>query len=152
MKRHKLRTGAGMIIGAAISWALPAFADEPVIGYVKTVSGTAYLTSGGAREEAAPGDALHRADVLETAGDGTIGATFKDDSQISLGPASKVELTDFRFAPATQEYGFTAKVVSGTAFVASGLIAKLSPGAAKVETPSGTIGVRGTRFAVRVTP
>lgn len=141
-----------MIIGAAISWALPAFADEPVIGYVKTVSGTAYLTSGGAREEAAPGDALHRADVLETAGDGTIGATFKDDSQISLGPDSKVELTDFRFAPATQDYGFTAKVVSGTAFVASGLIAKLSPGAAKVETPSGTIGVRGTRFAVRVTP
>jgi len=43
-----------------------------------------------------------------------------------------------------------ARISRGTMAYLSGLIGKLAPEAARFETPSTTIGIRGTRFAVNV--
>jgi len=40
--------------------------------------------------------------------------------------------------------------LKGTAAYVSGVIVKLSPKAARFETPTATIGIRGTRFLVKV--
>jgi hypothetical protein len=41
-------------------------------------------------------------------------------------------------------------MAQGTLQYISGLIAKLAPAAISIETPTGTIAVRGTRFLLRV--
>jgi hypothetical protein len=44
------------------------------------------------------------------------------------------------------------RLLAGTMQYLSGLTAKLSPGSMEVDTPTATIGVRGTRFLARVEP
>ena len=58
----------------------------------------------------------------------------------------------FVFSPAEQHYGFVLRLIAGTMQYLSGLTAKLSPDSMKIETPTATIGVRGTRFLERVEP
>jgi hypothetical protein len=45
-----------------------------------------------------------------------------------------------------------ATISKGTLQYVSGVIAKLKPDAVAVRTPTGVIGVRGTRFVVMVEP
>ena len=52
--------------------------------------------------------------------------------------------------PAEGKLGLTARILRGTMAYVSGLIGRLAPESATFVTPVATIGVRGTRFAVRV--
>ena len=63
---------------------------------------------------------------------------------------SRVELKQFRFNPTTQEGESLTQLHRGTLAIVSGQIAKRSPDAMKVQTPTTILGVRGTRFAVKV--
>jgi hypothetical protein len=76
--------------------------------------------------------------------------TLKDDSRISLGPNSEVRLDRFLFAPATDGVGFGLTILRGLLAYISGRIAKLSPDAVRLETPSAILGVRGTHLVIRV--
>lgn len=48
------------------------------------------------------------------------------------------------------QFASIIEMLRGSILYISGTIAKLAPDAAKVETPRGTIAVRGTRFLVRI--
>jgi hypothetical protein len=139
-----------LAVAASLMASTPATAE--VIGRVKIVSGQAFVVSGGQRNQAKPGDTIDRKDVLETGPDGSLGVTFNDDTLLSLGPDTSIALEEYAFAPAQQRYGFAANLTRGTALFVSGLLGKLAPGSVSVKTPSGTIGIRGTRFAVQVVP
>lgn len=134
----------------AALWLLPAVADEASIGSVKTVAGSAHIVSGDSRRQAVVGAPVFLNDVLETGADGSLGVTLKDETMISVGPETEIHLDDFAFAPEQKKYSLVTRITRGTLFYVSGLIAKLSPKSAVVVTPSGTIGVRGTRFVVKV--
>lgn len=136
-----------LIIGVAPAW--PA---DSVIGFVKSVDGHATITHGQTTYAAEPGVALHQGDTLQTLWDGALGVTFKDNTRISLGPFSRVTIVAFEFAPAEEHYGFALRLLAGTMQYISGVIAKLAPGAMKIETPTATIAVRGTRFLARANP
>jgi hypothetical protein len=126
-----------------------AAADE-TIGSLKKVSGEAAVLRSGERLPARTGFKLHAGDALETGPDGSLGLTFRDDSLVSLGPSSRIAIERFEFVPAKAQLGLTVRLVRGTLAYVSGLIARLAPEAATFVTPSATIGVRGTRFAARV--
>ena len=79
-----------------------------------------------------------------------MGVTLRDNSRISLGSESTLELTRFTFEPAREEYSFLARMARGTLLYVSGLIAKLKPESAAVSTVNATIGIRGTRFLLKV--
>ncbi len=132
--------------------AIDAVAQEAEIGMVKTLQGGAYVLRGDQRNPAKIGDRLFQGDRLETGADGAMGVTFVDDTTLSLGPKSQIVLTKFVFDPNRSNYGFVSKAVSGTFMFVSGQIAKLSPQTVAVETPVGNIGIRGTRFLVKVEP
>lgn len=136
-----------LAIGAAPAW--PA---DSVIGFVKSVDGHATITHGQTTYAAEPGLALHEGDTLQTLWDGGLGVTFKDNTRISLGPFSRVTIMTFEFAPAEEHYSFALRLLAGTMQYISGVIAKLSPGSMKIETPTATIAVRGTRFLARADP
>jgi hypothetical protein len=130
--------------------ALPVVAADETIGSVKIATGSVMIVRDGQRTPARPGFRLHSGDTLETGPDGRIGVTLRDDSLLSLGPASRIAIEEFRFVPAEMKLGFTARLLRGTMAYVSGLINRLAPGSATFVTPVATIGVRGTRFAARV--
>jgi hypothetical protein len=130
-----------------------AFADtdaDLTIGHVKTAAGSATIMRDGHAFPAVPGEPLRRADLLETGANGSLGIMLNDETRLSLGPTSRLSLEKFAFKPETEEYSLVTRITRGTLLMVSGLVAKLSPESARVETPSGIIGVRGTRFLVRV--
>jgi hypothetical protein len=120
------------------------------IGQIKNVAGQVFLLRDNMQKPAKPGDLVEQADVLTTGPDGSVGITFIDNSRFSAGPNSRIELTQFRFNPTTQEGEFTTDVKRGTLAIVSGQMAKRSPEAMKVITPTTILGVRGTTFAVKV--
>ena len=136
-----------------VGWAATARAagpDDATIAFVKTVSGSATLVRGGATEPIHAGTSLQEKDRIETGADGSVGVTFRDNTRIALGPKSRIDLERFVFKPADKQYGFVLKLVRGTLEYISGLTAKLAPEAMSIETPTSTIGVRGTRLLARV--
>ena len=82
---------------------------------------------------------------------GKVGITFQDNTQVQVNENSKLVIDDFVYDPKTTKGGKLAiNVASGTVRYASGQIAKNSPQAVAVNTPTATIGVRGTDFTATV--
>jgi hypothetical protein len=79
-----------------------------------------------------------------------VGIIFKDTSRISLGPNSRLDLKKFVFNPAKGQFSMVNKLTKGTASFVSGKMTKLSPESVVLETPTSTIGVRGTTYNIKV--
>jgi len=120
------------------------------IGMVRTVSGAATVTRGERTLTAVPGLKLLVGDTLGTGPDGSVGIILRDDSSLSIGPDSRLVLRTFLFSPSEGKFGLVARITRGTMAYLSGLIGKLASEKARFETPTATIGIRGTRFAVKV--
>ncbi|HEU5361220.1 MAG TPA: FecR family protein [Candidatus Deferrimicrobiaceae bacterium] len=127
---------------------IPASAEE-TIGVVQSAEGSATITRGGKILSAATGTKLFAGDTLSTGPDGSVGITLRDDSTLSLGPESSLVIRKFLFSPGKGKLGFLARLSSGTMAYLSGLIGKLAPESVRIETPTSTIGIRGTRFVMK---
>ncbi len=135
-----------LLAAAALGLALSAGAAD--IGQIKVAKGQVSVERGG---QTLPGDAgtrLQAADVLKTGADGSVGITMSDNSLLSAGPNSVLALDRYAFDPTTSQGQFDASLQKGSLAVISGRIAKQSPDAMKVRTPSSILGVRGTEFVV----
>ena len=72
------------------------------------------------------------------------------NSVVSLGPNSRYSIERFRFDTTTHQGEFASRLGRGSLAMVSGKLAKQSPDAVTVRTPSTMLGVRGTRFVVEV--
>lgn len=135
---------------ALLLFALPAAGGDETIGSVKKSSGQVAIVRDGQATPAHIGFKLHAGDSLETGPDGNLGVILRDDSLVSLGPSSRIVIEKFLFVPAEKKLGLTARLLRGTMVYVSGLIGRLAPESATFVTPVATIGVRGTRFAARI--
>lgn len=140
----------GCALIALIGSAGPLYAQPRAIGLVKTVTGEATILREGNTIAAAPGAPLFQGDVLRTGSPGTLGVILRDDTSLSLGARSEVHLAEFTFEPAEGRLGFVLRLTRGVLGYVSGKVAKLAPDATRLETPVATLGIRGTRLAVRV--
>lgn len=138
---------AAVIMGFAIPLKHAAAAE---IGQIKNIGGQVFLIRNNVQQPAKAGDLLEQADVLTTGPYSNVGITFIDNSRFSAGPNSRLELKQFRFNATTQEGEFVTDMQRGTLAIVSGQIAKRSPEAMKVITPTTILGVRGTTFVVKV--
>jgi hypothetical protein len=140
------------IVPAAIFAALAfsAVSSAAEIGQIKNTTGQVFLLRNNQQQPAKPGDTVEQADIIITGANGSFGMTLIDGTRLSAGPNSRIELKQFRFNPTTQEGESLTELHRGTLAIVSGQIAKRSPGAMKVQTPTTILGVRGTRFAVKV--
>lgn len=140
-------------LAMAMAFALagsPACADSNAIGQIKKVSGQAQIQRSGSTVAAKVGDPVFQSDVIVTGADGSIGITFIDNTTMSAGPNSEVSLDEYRFDSSNFTGAMTTNLRKGTLSMVDGDIARSSPGAMKVRTPTATMGVRGTRFVVQV--
>ncbi|MBG06463.1 MAG: hypothetical protein CMM59_20570 [Rhodospirillaceae bacterium] len=131
----------GLLIGSV------ALAD---IGRVKRVKGDVTIERGDQKIPAKPGLVLDRQDVLVTGEKSRVSLTFIDNSRFSAGPNSRIVLETFEFDTTTHEGKFVSRVERGTLGIVSGQIAKQTPDATRVRTPTSILGVRGTKFLVEV--
>lgn len=139
---------AVLIIAACLS-SIQARAEDNSLGFIKRVSGRADVIANGNAIAAEPGMPVYLNNSLKTGKDGSVGLTFKDNTVISLGPDTEVVIDEYLYAPAKDQLKLTANLLQGTLHYISGVIAKLRPEAVSVITPSGVIGVRGTRFLAK---
>jgi hypothetical protein len=150
-KKMKNTVTVALLLGALclLAGAGAAVAGE-TIGMVRNVSGDATVTRGEKTLPAAPGLKLLVGDTLGTGRDGSLGVILRDDSSLSIGPESSLVLQTFLFSPSEGKFDLVARITRGTMAYLSGLIGKLAPDKTRFETPTATIGIRGTRFAVKV--
>ncbi len=141
---------ASVLMLAFCGPGVPAHAAATAIAQIKTASGAAFVVRDGKRIAAVLGDPLYEKDVLQTDEGGTIGVTFTDNTVLSLGPSSEAALAQYAFDSSNFKGSMLTDMRSGTLTMVSGDIARSSPGAMKVRTPTAILGVRGTSFAVQV--
>ena len=142
--RERLR-GLSLFALVAIGCSLANAAD---IGQVKVAKGQVEVERNGQTMPAKVGMRLETADVVRTGADGAIGITMADNSLLSTGPNSILSLDRFDYDPTTNHGRFDTALQKGSLSVISGRMAKQSPDAMTVRTPSAILGVRGTEFVV----
>jgi len=134
----------------SVSGRITSASPSPVIGTVQKVNGIATIDRQGQTIFAEIGLEIWENDILRTGPDGSIGVVFSDDTLLSLGPESVLVIDEFVFAPNQEEFSIVLRMLKGTAAYLSGLISKLAPESAHFKTPTASIGIRGTKFVVKV--
>lgn len=141
--------GALLLSSPLLSIAQDLATVQPV-GYVKTVTGQAWVLSGGQAVLAQPGTAVLLGSQLKTSANAAMGVTFKDNTVMSFGGDTVFTVDEYLYAPAQGALKLSTRLLKGTLNYVSGVIAKLKPEAVTVNTPAGIIGVRGTQFVAKV--
>lgn len=144
------RNGAAALIAlAAAALAAPASgASDEHVALFKNVVGHVHVLRADKDLPAVPGMQLFIADRLTSDAGASAGLVFKDGTLLTLGAASDVKVRDYVFDPKQAKYAFSVYLAKGSAIYSSGKIGKLSPESVKVDTPTSTVGVRGTRFII----
>ena len=126
------------------------FAGAADIGQIKVAKGQVSVERSGQPMPGLVGTRLQTADTVRTGADGSVGITMYDDSLLSAGPNSMFSLDRYAFDTTTNKGQFDTSLRKGSLAVISGRIAKESPDAMTVRTPSAILGVRGTEFIVKI--
>jgi hypothetical protein len=127
-----------------------ATAEEPKAGFVKNVSGQAFIERNKVLMAAQVKDKLMENDILVTGRNGSMGVILQDNSVMSIGPNTRLIISKFVFEPDNKKFSFIAQIKKGSLVYLTGLIAKLNNKGVRFETPTAVCGVRGTHFAINV--
>ena len=124
-----------------------ADADEPV-GNVATLKGTATVTRNGTVTPLKLQDDIYKGDELQTGKNATLGVTFIDDTTLNLSASSRVVVDNFIYQDGAKDNAALINVTRGTMAFVAAAVAKT--GDMKIETPTATLGIRGTTGVVEV--
>ena len=138
-----------LLASLLFSVAVPAFSQTEA-GTIKISRGDANIVRGAATLPAAVGGTVFVSDSLVTGSDGAVGLTLRDNTRLTAGPDTTLDLNTFSFDTTTHVGEVDASVTRGSLSVISGKIAKASPNGVKFNTPTVTLGVRGTEFIIEV--
>lgn len=136
---------SGVASTAAVAQEQPAMA-----GTVKRVTGTPMAVSARGERALEVGSPVYAGDRLVTREASAAGLTLLDGTQMTVGPNAAVAVKDFRFDWTTQQGSLVVDITRGALRMISGLVARNNPTAVAVNTPTATIGIRGTDFLVDV--
>lgn len=133
--------------------AAPASAAPVSIGIAAAVRGPVRATAPGeaaAGRVVETGKPVYAKDRVVTGADSRLQILLRDETTFTLGPNSDMILDEFVFDPATNAGKVTAKMAKGVFRFVTGKVARRDPNSMKVNTPVGTIGIRGTMVAGQV--
>jgi tetratricopeptide (TPR) repeat protein len=94
------------------------------------------------------GDLVYQGDIVETGADGVIGVAFLDGTSLNLSRNARIELNELVYNPKTNSNSTFFNLQKGTLTFIAGATAKI--GDMKIETPVGTMGIRGTAPRVEI--
>lgn len=122
------------------------------IGTISDIQGTAIeIKRDKSSIQGKSNSGIESMDTVSVGSKSNVGITFKDNTKVRITENSKLVIDDFVFDPNKSDAGkLGMKVALGTVRYASGQVAKNSPQNVNIKTPTATIAVRGTDFAMTV--
>jgi hypothetical protein len=137
----------------------PGELDPNSVGKVITVVGTAHIehpstvlvqanlspNDGG---QTKTGDLVYRGDIIQTGADGALGITFADGTSFNVSGNARMEVNEFVYDPKGHSNSSLLSLTKGTFTFIAGNVAHT--GDMKVDTPVGTMGIRGTAPRVEI--
>jgi hypothetical protein len=127
-----------------------ACAADDAAGVVKTLKGTVHIERAGRVSGVAIGSEVYSSDRIVTGPESSIGITLRDNTLLSEGANSILELNKFAFNTTTYDGTLDATIKRGSLAVIDGKLAKANPDNVRYNTPTTTLGVRGTEFIIEV--
>ncbi|MCB1563832.1 MAG: FecR domain-containing protein [Alphaproteobacteria bacterium] len=122
--------------------------DESPVGAVQEISGEATVTHlDGSVEPVTLGTPIYQGDVIETGAEGAVNVVFIDESSFAVSEDARLSIDEYVFDPASQSGGQDFSVLKGMFVFTSGLIGRDDPDDVEIQTPMGSIGIRGTIIA-----
>lgn len=125
--------------------------DASPVGAVQEITGEATVTrTDGRVENVGLGTPIYAGDVIETSEDGAVNIVFLDDTTFAVSGDARLAIDEYVFDPHTQSGQSNFSVLKGMFVFTSGLIGREDPDDVMIETPAGSIGIRGTIIAGNV--
>lgn len=127
--------------------------DVSPVGTVQEVSGKATVTHpDGTTETVTIGTKIFQGDIIETDAQGAVNIHFIDDSSFAVSQNAKLAIDEYVFDPASQGGESNFSVLRGVFVFTSGLMGRDDPDDVHINTPVGSIGIRGTTIAGNIDP
>jgi hypothetical protein len=141
---------SSLVLGAGgLAAAGPAAAQ--LAGEVEFSRGVGFAqTPGQAPRTLGKGLPLREGDRLTTSEGGSAIIKLEDGTRMTVRPNSEIVLQHYQFKENAPDNGMLMQLVRGGFRAVTGLISKNSPNAARVQTSTATIGIRGTDFDARL--
>jgi hypothetical protein len=152
MRNEAFRTAlfrSALMVASGLLTTASAFATDH-IGVVKTSKGAVHIERAGQNVDVNVGSEVFSSDRVVTGADSSVGITLRDDTLLTEGASSTLELNNFAFNTTTYDGSLDATVRHGSLAVVDGKLAKANPAAVRYSTPTTTLGVRGTEFIIEV--
>ena len=86
-------------------------------------------------------------DTLRTGERSRVQIMFTDNTLVSLGTATTMKIAEYRWQPDQKDGALKTRIKEGTFRVMGGALTKTAPQNFKTETPTATIGIRGSMYA-----
>ena len=119
--------------------------DASPVGAVNEVSGTVTVTrADGSVETVTLGTRIFKGDIIETDAEGAVNIYFIDDTSFAVSQDARLAIDEFVYNPQTQSGTQKFSVLRGLFAFTSGLIGRDNPDEVTLDTPMGSIGIRGT--------
>jgi hypothetical protein len=130
-----------------------AYLDENQIGEVTEVTGAAIvIRTDGSEEQITLGTEIFEGDIVETTDAGAVNIGFIDDSSFAVSSDARIAIDEFVFDPASEAGAQDFSVLRGVFMYTSGLIGRENPDSVEIDTPVGSIGIRGTIIGGNINP
>lgn len=130
---------------------LAPLAHAQVAGEVEFARGVGFAqTPGESPRTLGKGLSLREGDRLTTSDGASAIIKLQDGTRMTVRPNSELVLQQYRFRENAADNSMLMQLVRGGFRAVTGLISKNSPNAARVQTSTATIGIRGTDFDARL--
>jgi hypothetical protein len=141
----------GLIFGLifSINLLIPAMAMAADAGKLLFASGEVIIERGSEKIISKALDTVLTGDLIATGKEGRTQIQFSDGGLFSLQPNTRFKVDEYQFN-GDQQRGFFA-LLRGTVRTSSGAIGKKSPDDYKLQTPTATVGIRGTEYLAEQT-
>ena len=142
--------GAAQAVCAAFLCA-PFLSHAQAVGEVEFARGVGYAqTPGQGARILGKGMELREGDTLSTSQGASAIIRMQDGTRMTLRPGTDMVVQRFQYKEGATNNSMVMQLFSGGLRAITGLIAKNAPEAAKLQTKTATIGIRGTDFDARL--
>lgn len=134
---------------SAAAWAQAP--SNGLAGEVEFMRGVGFAqTPGQTPRTLGRGLVLQEGDRLTTADGATAVVKLQDGTRMTVRPGSEMVLSQFKYRQEAPDNSMVISMLRGGLRAITGLISKSSPNAARIQTNTATIGIRGTDFDARI--
>lgn len=122
--------------------------DASPIGAIQEISGdVTVIRTDGTEQTVSIGTPIFQGDVIETSENGAVNIMFIDETTFAVSEDARLAIDEYVFDASTQSGTSNFSVLKGVFVFTSGLIGRENPDDVTIDTPSGSIGIRGTIIA-----